>query len=334
MSLLPRIAFVVALLALLGCGGSRETGRSTQVTGGQAPPLDPGLAEGTPSATPPPRPESAAFTLLESRIVDDIGQSVVAYTSGDLQVKGVLFLPPGDGRHPAVLFNHGGVSGVSNDMKRRGRDLAALGYVVLAPSYRGEDGSDGVVEVAKGEVDDVLAGASVLADHPRVDPDRMAVTGTSHGALISVLAAAREPDRFRCVVSACGVMDVVSWYEYLLENDFDVSDSLSVAIYGSGPADKPEAFRIRQAVRVADRITAPLLLQQGLQDRIVPPAQARLMEAAVREAGGTVTLLEYPLLGHAFWGWTLDYHSAQEIDEADVAWSEFTAFLDRHLRAD
>ena len=62
-------------------------------------------------------------------------------------------------------------------------------------------------------------------EHAAVDATRMAVTGSSHGALISVLAAARQPDRFRCLVEACGVMDVVTWYHYLVENDFDVSDS-------------------------------------------------------------------------------------------------------------
>jgi len=177
--------------------------------------------------------------VLQSQETDSLIQSEVSYPSGELTVRGFLFVPPGEGAGPAVVFNHGGVSGVSEDMKRRSRDLARLGYVVLAPTYRGEGGSDGVVEVAAGEVDDVLAGAQILARHPRVDPRRIAIAGSSHGALISVLAVAREPKRFGCVAAACGVMDVVSWYHYLVENDFDVSDSLSVAVYVSGPEYNP-----------------------------------------------------------------------------------------------
>jgi dipeptidyl aminopeptidase/acylaminoacyl peptidase len=260
----------------------------------------------------------------------------IAYPSGDLTVRGFLFLPSGSGRHPAVIFNHGGVSGVSGDMKRRSRDLARLGYVVLTPAYRGEGGSEGVVEVARGEVDDVLAGARLLARHERVNPGRMAITGSSHGALISILAAAREPEMFRCVVEACGVMDVVSWYEYLVENEFDVSDSLSVAVYGHGPEDKPEAFRIRQAIRVADRIKIPVLIQQGGEDRTVPPEQARLFAETLKGLGhDDVTLKEYPLLGHAFWFWNdLRYHTGEEIAEADLAWRDFIGFLGRHLEED
>jgi len=274
------------------------------------------------------------FSIIDTEKIDGITQMDVAYPSGDLTVRGFLFLPTGSGQHPAVIFNHGGVSGVSGDMKRRSRDLAGLGYVVLAPAYRGEGGSEGVVEVARGEVDDVLAGARLLAGHQRVDPARIAVTGSSHGALISILAVAREPETFRCVVEACGVMDVVSWYAYLVENDFDVSDSLSVAVYGHGPEDRPEAFRIRQAIRVADRITIPVLIQQGAKDRTVPPEQARLFAETLEELGHRgVSLKEYPLLGHAFWFWNdLRYHPQEDLDEAEAAWGDFLTFLEQLTR--
>jgi dipeptidyl aminopeptidase/acylaminoacyl peptidase len=276
------------------------------------------------------------FTPILTRITDGITEIEVSYPSGDLAVRGFLFLPPGTGTHPGVLFNHGGVSGVSGDVRQRGRELARLGFVTVAPAYRGEGGSEGRVEVAAGEVDDVLAAARLLARHPRVDGTRLAVTGSSHGALVSVLAAAREPDLFRCVVEACGVMNVVSWYHYLVANDFDVSDSLSVAVYGRGPEDKPEAFRARQAVRVADRITVPVLIQQGAKDRTVPPEQAREFERALADAGNTrVTRLEYPLLGHAFWFWSDPrYHSGEELAEAERAWSDYVEYLSGLLKGD
>ena len=287
-----------------------------------------------PEPLPPPSIETPenphrAFTILNASIHDGVTQMEVSYPSDSLTVRGFLFYPEATKKLPGVLFNHGGVSGVSEDMKRRGRDLARLGFVVMAPAYRGEGGSEGGVEVAAGEVDDVLAAADILARHTRVDGRRMAITGSSHGALISVLAAARDPERFRCLVEASGVMDVVSWYEYLVENDFDVSDSLSVAVYGHGPEDKPDAFRIRQAVLVADRIEIPVLIQQGSKDKTVPPSQARLFEQALRSHGNTeVTLKEYPNLEHAFWFWNdLRYHTEEEIAEAETAWDDFTQFL-------
>jgi len=179
----------------------------------------------------------------------------------------------------------------------------------------------------------VITAARLMTRWPRVDAGRIALAGSSHGALISMLAAAREPELFTCVASACGVMDVVAWYRYLVANDYDVSDSLSVAVYGAGPEDRPESFEIRRAILVADRIKAPVLLQQGKTDRIVPPDQARLMRDALQAAGHReVTLIEYPLLSHAFWFWNdARYHSQAEIRQAEDSWRTLTRFLKRHL---
>jgi dipeptidyl aminopeptidase/acylaminoacyl peptidase len=275
------------------------------------------------------------FTVLSTKKEKGITEMEVSYPSDSLTVRGFLYMPKKGGRRPAVIFNHGGVSGVSPDMKRRSRDLADEGYVVLAPTYRGEGGSEGRIEVAGGEVNDVLAAAELLARNPRVDPSRMAVTGSSHGALVSVLAAARAPDRFRCVVDACGVMDVISWYQFLVESKGvqAVSDSLSLAIYGNGPADRPDAFRIRQATRVAGDIRAPMLMQYARQDTIVPLGQAQVMSQAMVQAGHPAELRIYDQLGHAFWFWNdPKTHTKEQLEEAEKSWEDFTEFLEHHLK--
>src|SRR5512140_3426123 len=265
------------------------------------------------------------------------------YLSDGLHIKGYLFTPAplsaggadlGGGRRPGVVFNHGGVSGISKDMIRRSGDLVRAGYVVIIPAYRGEGGSEGKVEVAAGEVDDVLNAAEILRHHSAVDPDRLALIGSSHGALVSVLAAARDP-RFQAVVEACGVMDVDAWYRYLVENGFDVSDSLSRAVYGSGPEDRPEAFHVRNAILVAPKFQPPLLLQQGLKDRTVPPDQPWRMATALTRAGRpNFHVLTYSLLGHAFWFWNdPKSHTPEELEQADRSWTDMLEFLNSHLKS-
>ena len=276
------------------------------------------------------------FTVLGTKKEKGITEMEVSYPSDSLTVRGFLYLPKKGGRRPTVIFNHGGVSGVSADMKRRSRDLADEGYVVFAPTYRGEGGSQGRIEVAAGEVNDVLTAADLLAKNPRVAPDRMAIAGSSHGALIAVLAAARAPNRFRCVVDACGVMDVVTWYQYLIDSKGmqAVSDSLSLAIYGNGPADRPDAFRIRQATRVAGDIRIPMLMQYAKQDTIVPLGQAQIMSQAMVQAGQPAPELRvYEQLGHAFWFWNdPKAHTKEELEEAETSWDDFTEFLEDHLK--
>jgi dipeptidyl aminopeptidase/acylaminoacyl peptidase len=274
------------------------------------------------------------FRVLDTETVEGVEQIQVAYTSGGLEVRGFVFLPAGDGPHPLVVFNHGGVSGVSADMKWRSRRLVAEGYAVITPAYRGEGGSEGEIEVARGEVDDVLAAARLMAELDRVDGERIALVGSSHGALIGVLAAGRQPAGLRCVASACGVMDVEAWWWWLIANGHDVTDSLTVAVYGRGPDDRPEAFAERRGTAAAADIGVPVLLQYGLADRIVPPEQGTMLVEAMNAARrGPVTYRTYPNLGHAFWFWNdLRYHPQEEIDEAEGSWRDLLAFLEEHLR--
>jgi dipeptidyl aminopeptidase/acylaminoacyl peptidase len=270
-------------------------------------------------------------------VVDGIRTSFGWYRHRGLRLRGILFEPApkrfADGRHPAIVFNHGGVSGISRDVIARARELARRGYVVFTPSYRGEDGSDGRIEVAHGEVDDVLGAFEILAARSDVDSTRIGMLGSSHGALITVLAMSREP-RIRAGVAAYGVMNIETWYRWLVANDIDVSDTLSVRIYGSGPDDRPEVFRARNATLVAGRIRAPLLIVQGRKDRTVPAHQAVEFGAALKALKHRDHKVKiYPLLGHNFLFWTTPgFHTPAEMREAAGAWRDVTRFLDRKVK--
>jgi uncharacterized protein len=102
--------------------------------------------------------------------------------------------------------------------------LARNGYVVLVLARRGYKGSEGAastytqnqasrgysgrraVDVMRGaeeEVGDVIAALEYLLTLPYVDKDRVGVGGVSLGALVSVMAAARDP-RFKALISMAG----------------------------------------------------------------------------------------------------------------------------------
>ena len=267
-------------------------------------------------------------------MVDDVEQAYVRYPSGDLMVTGWLFVDPFSEHdvEPCLVFNHGGVGGVTEGTRAKARWLARQGYVVFAPSYRGEDDSEGEIEIAMGEVDDVVAAVEELAKHPGVLADRFVLVGTSHGALISVKAAARPEmcGRLRGVVAAYGVMDIYAWYQHLLDNDFDVSDPLSVRIYGSGPQDKPRAFADRHALNFLDELCpAPVLVVQGARDPIVPEQQGRTLAAALAGRGRTGDRLEiYPHGGHGFLYWDdPENRTPEQLADTERAWDDILGFL-------
>ncbi len=260
----------------------------------------------------------------------------IVYCSDGLKVKGKLFAPmtakQGAAPLPAVVFNHGGVSGIPSAFVTRSKQLAKEGYVVFAPSYRGEDGSEGEIEVAAGEVDDALAAVKLLRGLSYVDSTRIGMAGTSHGGIITLLAAQRD-NSISAAVCAYGVTDTYTWYKYLVDNGFDVSDELSIKVYGSGPEDKPEAFRRRAPALDAHLFSAPVLLLYGEKDSIVPISQGKELAAALDNKDKEYEIHIIPDAEHGFlFFMDPNRRSAKEISLSARAWDIMLDFFNRKLR--
>lgn len=133
-------------------------------------------------------------------------QNQVPTTS--LSVPATVFLPPGQGRHPAIVFAHDGKNGVNAGVKSRCEDLAREGFVVLAPDYQG----DGLGKAVKNEaaIHTLMAAREYLNEHPRVKQNFVGLMGTSEGGYLALQAAIAEMGRWNCVVQASGAIDVPS----------------------------------------------------------------------------------------------------------------------------
>jgi len=253
------------------------------------------------------------------------------YLSDGLRVKGRLYLPLAKaGRLPVVVFNHDGISGISNEHHLSSVRLARGGYVVFSPSYRGEDGSQGQVEIAKGEVHDALNVLPLLGAVPQADPSRVVMAGASHGALISLLAASRNPE-IDGVVFAYGVADIHRWWADLKERGRLGRDPITRQTYGDGPRARPESFRIRNAVGQLSNLRVPVLILQGQLDEVTPPEQAHLLKRALESRGIPHRLCLYPDALHGFLVYApyLDKDvTAREKAQAEQAWGEIFNFLE------
>lgn len=280
-------------------------------------------------------PEAFARQLLleESRPnVQGVTVKRWTYDSAGLKVKGELYLPPGKEKLPLIVFNHDGISGISKEHRLSSVRLAKQGFVVFSPSYRGEDGSQGVIEIAKGEVDDVLNVLPLLKKHARVNPERIGMMGASHGALISVLAASRNKE-VKAVVAAYGVMDIYKWHAYLKRVGKLGNDAITLRTYGPGPAERPQSFAIRNALSVVPQIDCPVLLLQGSLDDIVPEEQADFMEQAMKKAGKRVEKKVYPDALHGFLVYApyISDATKEEKRQTEEAWKTLIAFFKKEL---
>ncbi|HZI89923.1 MAG TPA: S9 family peptidase, partial [Candidatus Polarisedimenticolia bacterium] len=110
-----------------------------------------------------PAPESDSLPPLPE------GAMALPYHSGGQRLMAWIDRPasPGKGRWPAVLFLHGGFSFGPLDWKMT-RAFHDSGFVVMTPTFRGENRQGGDFTLFYDEVDDVLAAARELARQPYV----------------------------------------------------------------------------------------------------------------------------------------------------------------------
>jgi len=214
---------------------------------------------------------------------------------GAPRVFGQVCRPAAPGRYPLLVVNHGGWEGLGGDWEASSgcRSVARNGYVEIESAYRGEDGSEGKVELCLGEVDDVLDMLAIARAQPYVDPSRVAMSGASHGACIALRAVQRGAP-VNVAIDFAGPTDWAALYRFWVEQKPKVPAE-NAAIYqklidqtllstGGTPDEKPEEYRKRSPLAfTADLVasqTAVFILHGG-DDAIVMPSQScRLVAAA------------------------------------------------------
>ena len=151
------------------------------------------------------------------------------------------------------------------------------------------DGGWGIVDV-----DDVIAAARGLADAGLADPARIAIRGSSAGGW-TVLSALVRGGTFAAGISRYGVTDL----RMLCAHSHDFEAPYIEGLVGPLP-EAEDLYIERSPLTHADRIDVPVLLMQGAEDRVVPPAQSEAVRDALAERGVDHEYVLYPGEGHGF----------------------------------
>lgn len=241
------------------------------------------------------------FTSVAQADEPALDAEPIRYKSDGLVITGIVSKPPGAGPFPLIVVNHGGFEPATT-MGEVCKNLTRLGCVAIASDYRGVGGSEGMRELAKGEVTDVLSAIDHAETLPFVDRKRVAMLGFSHGGCISLLAAAHD-DRIKAVVDFVGPTDLAEAYRYWVRTADELPTSKLLAglssLVGGTPDEAPDEWRLRSPLFVADKIRCPVLMFYGGVDELVPVEQGEKMAAALKAAGNThVTLVIEPDSGH------------------------------------
>ncbi|MEO7557162.1 MAG: S9 family peptidase [Acidimicrobiales bacterium] len=239
-------------------------------------------------------------------------------------VHGRLYRPrPTDAPPPLLAWVHGGPTDQwPVTFIPRIAYFVERGWAVLVADHRGSTGWGRAYAQAMagrwGELDvaDVAAGMREAAARGWADGERMVPIGGSAGGFTVLNLLALHPELCAAGVELFGVADLLDLAETTHRFEAHYLDS----VVGPLPAAAAR-YRDRSPVNLAERITAPLLILQGEDDAVVPPAQSKAIAERLERLGRTVELHVYAGEGHG-WG-----RPDTVIDEL----GRIESFLDRHV---
>ena len=208
---------------------------------------------------------------------------------------------PADERAPLIVISHGGPTSASTTtLKLSIQYWTSRGFGVLDVNYGGSSGYGrayrqrlngqwGVVDV-----DDCANGARYLVEHGEADPERLIIRGGSAGGY-TTLAALTFRDVFKAGASYYGISDIE-----LLEQDCHKFESrCNDSLVGPYP-ERKDLYWQRSPIHFTDRLSCPIILFQGLEDKVVPPNQAEMMYEAALRKGLPVAYVAFEGEQHGF----------------------------------
>ena len=209
----------------------------------------------------------------------------------------MLLKPPGFKKgveYPMIAYIHGGPVGQDRfEFDATAQALAAQGYLVVNPNYRGSTGRGGEFSRAiyadwgNLEIQDIHSAVDKLVDDGLADPERLGIGGWSYGGMSTNYAIATDT-RFSAAASGAGIANMLAGYgtdQYVTQYESEVGL----------PWESIDTYlKISYPFYNADRIKTPTLFMCGEKDFNVPLINSEQMYQALRSQNVPTQLVIYP----------------------------------------
>jgi len=211
------------------------------------------------------------------------------------------FAGPAGERPPLLVKSHGGPTAATSPALRLAHQFwTSRGFALVDVNYGGSTGYGRAYrELLRGrwgevDVEDCAGAARFLAAEGVADGARLLATGGSAGGY-TTLCLLTFRGEFAAGASHYGIGDLEALARHTHKFEAHYTDWLV------GPWPEAQAlYRARSPLHHAERLARPVIFFQGLEDRVVPPAQAEALAAALAKRGILHALVTFPGEGHGF----------------------------------
>ena len=211
------------------------------------------------------------------------------------------FVGPEGEQPPLIVMAHGGPTGAAQtSLRLPTRYWTSRGFAVVDVDYRGSTGYGRAYRQqltdrwGLSDVEDCVAAARYLAARGDVDVAKLLIRGGSAGGF-TVLCALTFHDVFAAGASHYGIADL----EALATDTHKFESRYLDGLIGRYPEQR-DIYIERSPIHHTDRLRTPLIVLQGLDDRVVPPNQAHMLVDALAAKGVPHAYVEFAGEGHGF----------------------------------
>ena len=201
---------------------------------------------------------------------------------------------------PGFIYCRGGIGRFGRVKMNWIEKFASYGYVVFAPCYRGNEGSEGRDEFGGRDREDVFSALRIMKGLPFVNQEKISIMGFSRGSINATQAAITMANINKLVVWS-GVSDLIKTYDERVD-----LRRMFKRVIGGTPRKLPHSYEERSPIHMVHQIQCPTLVIHGTKDEQVLVHHGENMFKTLKEFGKDVSYHRYEGYGHHFPAWVHD----------------------------